>query len=205
MTGVVAVESLERFPRDYFITITFPQSRSRSYLAAITAAQCADGYREIQYGKRLQHYAAFGRTAAQVLAAYSLHSQIWNLRHVRYFVAGKRLETVSNVHQVLHCYRQALLCTDPHAHCHSVTAGVFDNDPDRRCIFPCALLRMYGPTLSTEHSASLPDQVQAQAVRVGCDWCPAFDASQLRDASPTDLSGVGTSGLVSFSSSPKNI
>ncbi|MCU1282326.1 MAG: hypothetical protein JWM53_5872 [bacterium] len=187
-SDVDTVNDVQRAARDYFLVTVFPRSRAGSYRPAIAAAQRAHGYRELVIDGKLQHLAAFGDSADQVNAARTLHDLTWNIRHVQHYVRGRRVTNTMNIHQVLDCYGKALLCPDTRAHCVTIEnrGFLFGEMPGgQRYAFPCRLLRHYQPDLDRRHPATLSDQIQAHAIRVGCDWCPLFDAHAFRPTAST--------------------
>ncbi|MFT5725683.1 MAG: hypothetical protein ACI9JN_002810 [Bacteroidia bacterium] len=44
-----------------------------------------------------------------------------------------------------------------------------------RYVFPCKRLYYYFK-FQKDHPASIENQIQAEAVNSGCDWCPNFNA-----------------------------
>lgn len=47
-------------------------------------------------------------------------------------------------------------------------------------LFPCRLLQNRVREINPDHPSELKDQVQALAIREGCDWCPYFKAGDFR-------------------------
>lgn len=150
------------------VAVMFPRTRSAAYDAAVSVARQAEHYAEQQLGASLFHFAGFGRSRAQAQLAYLV---IHNMRAVKGFQAfgrGAQVVEWSRAERVLQCYIQACGCDNPAAHC-LVMTGDQQQDP-----FPCRWLHSYGFRPQAGHPASLPEQIQAAAVRQGCDWCPFF-------------------------------
>ena len=103
---------------------------------------------------------------------------------------------------MLDCYLEASACDDRSAHCEKVVDDPYDTQLDReaggitihlttgtelprkrveidRYLFPCSLLNDRF-RFQTDHPASPRDQIQAGAVKQGCDWCPHFDPDAYR-------------------------
>lgn len=170
------------------MAVSFPRSRSAGYAAAVNIAQHAEKYSEADMGGVLFHYAAFGRSREQVALALSVTRYLEGIKAVQFYAGGKLILERLRIDSVLTCFLEACACTDHLAHCNRVVASPFsgvisDNDVvdldlagvASGYVFPCAfLLQWGGPGLQRGHPATPEDQIQALAVRRGCDWCPNF-------------------------------
>ena len=188
-TGGASVD-LVRDSIEQVVAVSFPKSRSAGYAAAVNIAQQADKYGEAIMNGTLFHYAAFGRSREQVALALAATRYLEGIKAVQFYAGGKLILERMRIESVLTCYLEACACNDHRAHCNIVvtnpfTGGFADNDvvsldlDDLRApagyLFPCAfLLQWGGPGLQRGHPASPEDQIQAMAVRKGCDWCPNF-------------------------------
>lgn len=175
---------------DRVVAISFPKSRSAGYAAAVNVAQCADKYRESEVNGTLFHYAVFGRSREQVAFALSVVRYLEGVKAAQFYAGGKLILERPRIEAVLTCYLEACACNDYRAHCNKVvpipfsreaaddTAITLDLDDIRATsgyLFPCSFLLQWGaPGLHSRHPASPTDQIQALAVRKGCDWCPNF-------------------------------
>lgn len=138
----------------------------------------------------LFHYAAFGRSREQVGRALSLTRYLAGLKAVQFYAGGKLILERLRIEAVLTCYLEACACDDTRAHCNTVVAnpfvrdltdnGAIDLDLDylrtsAGYLYPCAFMLQWGGSgLQKNHPSSPKDQLQALAVRRGCDWCPNF-------------------------------
>lgn len=172
------------------VAVSFPKSRSAGYAAAVNIAQQASKYGETDVGGTLFHYAAFGRSREQVAMALAAARYLEGIKAVQFYAGGKLVLERMRIESVLTCYLEACACTDHLAHCNKVVAAPFsgagvDYDADvvnldlggmaTGYLFPCVfLLRRGAPGLQRGHPSSPEDQIQAMAVRMGCDWCPNF-------------------------------
>lgn len=182
------------------LAIVLPQSRSTAFPAALALAQNADHYAQQAAGKQIYHLAGFGRSQAQAARALELLRLARGLKGFQLFVRGALQADAWRAQKVLQCYLQACSAADPRAHCvvmidertlyegapmsmainvyagsrPAPPAGLQWLDEMGRLPFPCRHLRHYGFRLQRGHPASEADQIQAGAVREGCDWCPSF-------------------------------
>jgi hypothetical protein len=164
------------------VAILFPKSRSAGYAASLNLALQAEKYGEAEIGGTLFHYAAFGRSREQVALALAVARYLDGVKAVQFYAGGKMILERLRVESVLTCYLEAGACNDHLAHCNKVVTnpfgGAISND-DRGSpggyLFPCSFLLQWGnPSLQRQHPSSLKNQIQAMAVRNGCDWCPNF-------------------------------
>lgn len=49
-----------------------------------------------------------------------------------------------------------------------------------KILHPCRFIYPYIDNLQWGHPSSVPDQLQAAAVRLGCHWCPLFDPTKIK-------------------------
>lgn len=175
---------------EHVVAVSFPKSRSAGYAAAVNIAQQAAKYGEAEMSGTLFHYAAFGRRREQVALALAVTRYLEGIKAVQFYAGGKLILERFRIESVLTCYLEACACTDHLAHCNKVvttpfSGAVADNElvsldlDDLRApagyLFPCAFLLQWGaPGLQRGHPSSPQDQIQAMAVRKGCDWCPNF-------------------------------
>lgn len=165
------------------LAVSFPKSRSAAHAAAVNIAQQANKYALVNIEGQDFHYAVFGRDADQVAKALALSRYLRGLKAVQFFARGTLIVSTFKVEEVLACYLQATTCTDQSAHCLQVVPDPFpaamfslelNDGRTSNYLFPCAYLARWQPRLFREHPASPEDQIQAMAVKHGCDWCPNF-------------------------------
>ena len=184
---------LAELSRQFTIAVTFPQSRAGAYPGAAAIAAGASFYRELTIDGKAFQCAAFGDTSAELLRAQALVSTLRGYKGLLIYAGGK-LQDWARMLKVLDCYADASACKDPRAHCvvhvakSSITergSGSFDLDitPDFMAekpkrdgyLFPCRLLAFnFMFKFQPRHPSSEADQIQAHAVREGCNWCPNF-------------------------------
>ena len=181
---------------EHVVAVSFPKSRSAAYSAALNIAQQADKYGETEMHGTLFHYAAFGRSREQVARALAIARYLDGIKAVQFYAGGKLILERHRIESVLTCYLEACACTDHQAHCSKVISNPFQiNSTDNGIVsldldelrspagylFPCAfLLQWGGPGLNKAHPSSPEDQIQAMAVRKGCDWCPNLKPSDFK-------------------------
>lgn len=171
------------------LAVSFPKSKSAAHAAAVNIAQQASKYALVQIEGQDFHYAVFGRDADQVAKALALARYLKGLKAVQFFARGTLIISTFKVEEVLACYLQATTCTDPLAHCLQVVDNLYPpamfslelgSGQADRYLFPCAYLAQWQPRLHRDHPAKAEDQIQAMAVKRGCDWCPNFKPENLK-------------------------
>lgn len=175
------------------VAVAFPKSKASGYAGAVQIARQAAHYVEGDIGGTLMHFAGFGREREQVARALGCIQQLAGIKGLQVYAGGAMLQERYRAETVLQCYLQASGCRDPRAHCcvsvdagtmwqlgpamRAVGIGRFSGvgpSPVGRVIVPCRLLVTRGVRYQTDHPSSEADQLQAAAVREGCDWCPNF-------------------------------
>lgn len=171
------------------IVVAFPKNRSPSYPIALELVSMARFRADTTIGRTVVHVGIFDRSAPQAEAAMSLLNYLDEIKGVQIYADGRLRPDPETVTMVLRCYLQAETAANRSAYCHeTIDAPVrpdldisrFRLDDSRRYLFPCALLCRHGISIDADHPASAPDQIQAAAVRLGCDWCPNFDQDEFR-------------------------
>ena len=183
----------------HLVSIVFLKSRSPLYPYAVSVAETAERYAEADIGGKPVHYAVFGRTQAGAAHALALLDLIKNWAGVQVYAGGALQTDPWGVFNVLNCYIKALKSNDTTAHCHIRTGDPFRgpgevmtginlneileriNHPPEQTpayLFPCRFVGFM--FLSYAHSAGIDDQIQSEAVRRGCDWCPLLRPSDFR-------------------------
>ncbi|RQO57995.1 hypothetical protein DBR47_14480 [Paucibacter sp. KBW04] len=186
------------------LAVMFPKTRSAAYDAAVGAAQKAELYTEQLMGKTLFHLAGFGRAREQVSLALMVIRHMRGIKGFQAFGRGAEVMDRFQIEKVLTCFVQAAGCADTQAHCSvvvderslfAVGGGVRESLDSTihvsigrpppmpglewvasigRRTFPCRYLLQRNFRFQPDHPASEADQLQAGAVREGCDWCPNF-------------------------------
>ena len=185
------------------LAIAFPKSRSANYGAAVNFARHASFYDESEVESNLYHFAGFGTDRTQVTLALSVTKLLLNIKGTMFYAGGKLVMERFRIESVLSCYLTACGSKDYRAHCHivindpfqvkSATSDSFSLDmmdfvrmdsqaPAVQCLFPCRFLAGFSDMgLSGRHPSSQEDQIQAAAVRRGCDWCPSFHPEDFKN------------------------
>jgi hypothetical protein len=183
------------------LAVVLPSSRSTAFPAALALAQSASHYAQQTAGKLVYHLAGFGRSQGQAARALELLRLVRSLKGFQLFVRGALYADAWRVAKVLECYLQSCAAADPRAHCVMMVdeRELYEGPPMSMAIhihahsrpapppglqwvndigrlpFPCRYLKHYGFRLQRGHPSSEADQIQAAAVREGCDWCPNFN------------------------------
>lgn len=182
----------------HFLVLVFPQKRARA--EAINLARGAAVFAEGDVQGRPSYFAAFSKTPEQASLALRLQSYLHNRDYIDQYAGGRLLD---NRHKngVIACYRDALRSSNPLAYCTTVEghADLYGDEralagssfaavmeeiginpppiPAKRYLFPCSYMREQRFELFRLKPAPAIDQIRAGAIKIGCDWCPLFDAA----------------------------
>jgi len=179
---------LTRQATEFPIVIAFPKSTSIAYPTAVATAKAAANYIEVMDGAKLSvNLAAFSATKQQFSLAQSLCRLIMGLRGVQIYVKGIHQSNNNwRFIEVLECFLTSLTAEDWRAHCQIVVDDPFTaggQGPGGPYLLPCHYMYKWGTQgygLSRSHPSTMPQQIQASAARVGCDWCPNFHPEQFQ-------------------------
>lgn len=166
----------------YVLVVMFPRSRAAAYPAAIAAARRAALCADQPIGKAVYHVAAFSAEREEAARALSIIRGLHGTRGLQVFAGGKRVQDPYRVERVLTCYLDASAADDRLAHCVQWVPNLFDREQDAPHLFPCRLLWSFGARVQAAHPSTHQAQIQAAAVRAGCDWCPLFNPKEMRPA-----------------------
>ncbi len=180
-----------------FVVVAFPRSSSRSFQMALSIAQTAAEYQVADIGGIQMHVAGFGKTTTGATKALALLDLVSGWKGCMVFAAGQLLRSITEITQLLECFKQASMCRDTASHCCVViddpnrenALGILrvtpfglqeDPPPKKTYVFPCALLFKHY-LLDPNHPSSYQDQAQAAAVKRGIHVCPYFNPDDLRE------------------------
>lgn len=180
------------------VAVVFSKTRGSGYDAGVNFARQADRYEEATVGSSLFHFAVFGCTREQAALALALIRNMRSTKGLQIVAGGKLIQEWLRVESVLACFLNASALSDHRAHCVEMVHDShlierFLSREDRKVVsldieflkstkeycgrviaFPCRYLRSRNFRFQCGHPASEEDQLQAAAVREGCDWCPSF-------------------------------
>ena len=183
--------------QEYLLVVAFAQSRSPNIKTALNIAGQARSYCQINIEGSAVNLAAFGKDYEQCNLALALLGLVTSWKGTHVFVNGRASHDPWRITQVLDCFQKSLRCNDSTAHCHNITDRLIINGYEDSLfinlfnsksgyakstwLHPCSLIAgYYDNRLNPKHPASLKDQLQAQAVKHDCDWCPNFNANALK-------------------------
>ncbi len=172
--------------------VAFPRNRSPSYAIAQHLVSQASGHQDVSVGKTVMQVGGFGRIAPQAEAAISLLDYLDEIKGVQVYAGGRLRPDHEAVAVVLRCFLNSETAADRAAYCHQVIDDPFpvradldifrfSLDGSKRFLFPCSFLRRQGFELDMDHPATPAAQIQAGAVRAGCDWCPHFNQNDFKE------------------------
>ena len=173
------------------LAVSFPKSKAAGYAPALNLAEQADKYAEVDLNGSVMHYAVFGSNRAQIGMALALVRYLKGVKATQFYARGQLIVEQHRIEEVLSCFMESSACNDPLAHCNKVVSdpfarsdqgGVsFDIGAPDSYLMPCAYLTRFGAVaLHEKHPASPVDQIQAKAVKLGCDWCPNFNPGDFK-------------------------
>lgn len=177
----------------------FAKSTAQAYPLAVSVAQGANRYSEINIGKQLVHFAAFAKTKEDASRAVTIIKYLAGSKTFQVFCNGSPAKNWWRFQEVLECFLSACKCSDSAAHCHTILENPFDENKASRSFsiqislepkpikprlierysFPCRLLQR-GFRFQLGHPSSPRDLIQAAAVSAGCEWCPNFRADDFK-------------------------
>jgi hypothetical protein len=185
------------------MVVVFQKSSAQAYPVAVNVAKGASYYNEIFIDKKLLHIVTFAKTKADAGRAQAIINYITGWKGVQIFAGGKVVQNTWEIKRLLECYLIANSCTDWKAHCFKIIDDPLTKIPEdrsmsftirvqqekpsflktaveiNRYIFPCSFLHGLF-RFQVDHPSSPVDQIQAGAVKSGCDWCPFFDAKNFK-------------------------
>lgn len=163
----------------HVLGVMFPKSRASSYAPVVAICKGGTRYWEADGNGLLHHFAAFDSTPEQIARALAVANYGPTMSALRFYARGLPIVDTQRLYESLKCYVQSQQCADPRAHCVRV---VRSNEDGYDWFAPCSLLANRWPSwpFNRRHPSTPQDQLQAMAVTAGCDWCPNFDASKLR-------------------------
>lgn len=185
-------------------TIAFPKSKSRNFPAALSLAKLADEFEEKVDGKAVYYVSVFSVNQKNCSLLIALLDLAIDWKGVHIFLNGRPLNRSRHLTEMLKCYRDSLRVKDHKAYCFEIKESlgspsygsmVFeiriingnklsnkeDDAKPTQWVYPCKKLSNVARFLNKLHPASLQNQLQAQAVEVGCDLCPNFNAYDLQE------------------------
>ena len=188
---------------DHLLTVSFSKNSSTVYPLAVNIAKGAARYAEANIGRKLVHFVAFSKTREDAGRAIALVNYVSSWKATQVFTGGKPVRNAWQVTSVLECYLEASASKDWTAHCHYIIDDPFIEEPEGqnssltwslsekpqapkqaleidRYVFPCKFLWEERFEFQIDHPAKPDDQIQAGAVKFGCNWCPNFESEAFK-------------------------
>lgn len=180
----------------YMLVLVFPKSSSKNFPLVLNIAEGAEKFTVGDINGKQTYFVCFAKNQADAGRAIAILDYVRSWKGVQIFSGGKLLQNSYHVAQVIHCFLESQTCRDPQAHCHKVIDDPFSEEVepqgislsvrlvDRptlkqeveidRYLFPCQFL-FNRFRFQIDHPSSPADQIQASAVKNGCNWCPNFE------------------------------
>lgn len=203
-TTALALPTLEpkKASSDFLFTVLFPKSNSKIFPVALKIAHRASQIEEGVIDGRIFYLVSVSKNIDDIRVGKLLLQYVSKWTGSRVYVSDTEHRSSFQVMLVLECIIKALSCNDPKAHCyvvkdHPVVAQMkssfgfgaisFDGiNPEYaklqqapKLLIPCRYIADHTGLIQHGHPSSIPDQIQAAAVRHGCHWCPMFDAKKV--------------------------
>ncbi|WP_407058828.1 hypothetical protein ACJBUE_12650 [Ralstonia syzygii subsp. celebesensis] len=176
------------------LKVTFATSTSLLFPAALEIAAQAAEFTEEPVGKIKRYRAVFGRTPEQAELAVALLQHLDNIKGVLVHAGGRLGVNQDAVIATLGCFIASEAGGGIEAYCHRLVDAPparreteqpieivpLDDRPPPQVTYPCTKLLATGFMPQPERQVTAADQIQAEAVRIGCDWCPNFNPESWR-------------------------
>lgn len=183
------------FFADSLIGMIFPKTTALAYPAMLALADRAMRHTETTDAGKRYHLVAFAHGLESALDAVSLLEHARKLAGVQVFAKGRPCRDVERVIEVLQCYCNAETCASTAAWCRQVIrapirantqlTASFEISPHHQhpkfpmWLFPCRFLNESAFTVDPRHPEPYENQIEAGAVKRGCNWCPLFSPGNL--------------------------
>ncbi len=187
------------------MVVLFPKSNSKNYPFALSVAQSATRYGQLEFKGKPANVAAFAKNKEDASRARILLEYAAGWKGTVIFINGQIEYSAWSVQKLLACYLKSCSCNDHKAHCFSIiddprtqenkdysmgmsinlsfgepkSPKYFEEIEIDEYIFPCKFLNGYFK-FDLQHPSSFKDQIQAAAVDRGCSWCPHFDENNFQ-------------------------
>lgn len=171
----------------HLVAIAFEKNSSPNFNLVLGMCQEASAY-AVQDSL---HIAVFSAAEAERALVVLNSAKAW--RSLKVFLDGKLQFNAFTAVELLECYLSSQRCNDWRAHCFEVIAHPRNQSDPRfqawhmrspvksdRYVFPCKRLLRSNFKLDPSHPSSDADQVQAFAVKLGCESCPNFNPQNFR-------------------------
>nr|WP_310616927.1 hypothetical protein [Pantoea cypripedii] len=158
----------------FFLMLVFPKNLSTQYSMSVSLSKMSPHYREGNLDKKLYHLVAFENEAKQLSLASSIAKMIAGIKGSHAFLNGDFKADVYGISDVLSCYVTSMKADNANAYCQ------LPNQLGAKLLLPCKFIAGWGYTMTIESDHSLRDQIQALAVRKGCEWCPNFHPENIK-------------------------
>lgn len=155
------------------MVVAFSKSNSPSYLRSVELARTATAYAETDDDGKPRHFAGFDMTPAGISAALYLMQLCRGIKGYNIFVDGVSFHDTFMAEWAMKCYAESGRCRDTRAHCNKIMPSIYADVQGSHGLYliPCAHIA-HRIKLYKSHPSSPQDQIQAEAVRQSCDWCP---------------------------------
>lgn len=165
------------------MVVAFSKSASPNYLRSVELAKKATAYAEIEEMGRPRHFAGFEMKPGAISDALDLMRLCRGIKGYNLFLNGVPIHDTFIAETAMQCFLNASRCADTKAHCNIVIKNPFADDLDKQGLFlaPCAhLVNWSAMKLYLSHPSKPQAQIQAEAVKKGCDWCPLLKIDDFR-------------------------
>lgn len=187
------------------LLVFVPKSTSKNMPLAVNMLEQADEFEIFKVANKDVYVGAFSLTLDKITLVIAIMEVVAGWKGFSIFFNQQNLKYDTWFWRALECYKKALQCNDPKAHCHiiekptvrsqlTLVINVQPNDKPREPIhyknylIPCRLLSGAAYRLDKNLSASFTNQLQAMAVEHNCHWCPFLNIDDYREIEMVDES-----------------
>lgn len=175
-------QSIQPFETHYknILIFVFPKSRSEFFPFALQIAQSAKYYCENKLFNKDHFFAGFELEPNQIKTSLALLRYIGDWKGVYVLFNGIE-KNIYDVLQTLSCILDSLQANETRKYCCSISNSFIKND-NSYWMHPCRIIltqQQYYKVIPNSE-LTVHDQVFAQAIKSGCDWCPQLDLGNLK-------------------------
>lgn len=189
------------------LLVFIPKSPSKNMPLAINMMEQADEFEIIKIGGKDVYAGGFELTLENITLVSAISEMASGWKGFSMFFNQQPLGYDGWFWHTLHCYKRALQCKDPKAHCNIIEKPRFKDrlnlvikiqvEPNneqkepvhyKNYLIPCRQLNGAANRLDEQHPSSPQDQLHAMAVEKNCHWCPFFNADDYREIEMVDES-----------------
>ncbi|ENW20973.1 hypothetical protein [Acinetobacter haemolyticus] len=175
-------QSIQPFDESYkdILIFVFPKSKSEFFPFALKIAKSAKFYCESHVFNKDHFFVGFELVPDQIKTALALSRYIGDWKGVYALINGME-KSIYFLNITLSCILESQLAKEPKKYCCSISNNFIKND-DSYWIHPCriVLTQQTHFKIIPNLELTMKDQIFAQAIANGCEWCPNLNLDNLK-------------------------